>query len=1550
MKAKPTPLRGLASLSSSVAFLLGVAACIGPAAATSFTWTGEYDQNWGDVRNWSPHGVPGDGDSVTIGGSVDAGGRSLSLASLNLVSGSTWNLVNVVAGNFTASGGAIWLQSLEVTGTCNWSGGTVHATSCLLSCPAASWTGGTANCQMNVPAATTLQISSGEPTLGTDTVLVNHGQVVMNGGQLRGWDRSVVENRGTWTLGGPGTPFTNYYGNNTFTNHGLLVKSGGTEPCHLSQAWTYQLGGETRCLDGELRFVSTVNLPAGALLSGAGTIRSTGVTNLQGPVVSTVAALVLDGGTLAAAAGSSVTGELAWAGGWISGTCTVPTGSILRVTGSGDRRMATNAVIDNRGWLVFEASTPVMGWENATIRNHPGGEFRCTADGDLFANYYGGNHFINDGLFHKISGAGEALWNDWKVTLNGTTRVDAGSLACEGETHLAGGSAFEGSGSLRLAGDIRLEGPVTESIATLTMTGGSLACSGPASLAGVMVWEAGTVSGTLGVAAGSELVVSGSGFKRLAGGAEVNVAGIWRWLGPGGVEAWENCRLNILQGGLCDLAADGDPFNNHYGNNALHNLGTLRKSAGAGELSCNDWTLHHGGTLEVMQGVFRIDGVAHLAGGAAITGAGGAWFDGDVRLDGPVMESIQSLRFTAGGLACTAPCSIQGRFDWEAGTLSGGLAVPHGSIIEVHGEGFKRLATGTRVDVSGTWRWSGPAGVEGYEHVRVNILAGGVCDLAADGDPFHNFYGDNELVNEGRLLKSAGGGGSTLCNDWTYRMRGRASCSVSSLEFASHLVLEGSSVVDGAGQVLVYGQISLPGAVQFMAPSVWTGGNWIGQGGTISGVLQWTGGISHGTWTIGPAGTLEVLHGSGVLKRVSAPAEIHVAGLLRVGSGSVNGYDAGSFIRVLAGGRLQVAGTAAFDEFYDGPRIEVRAGGLLDATAAADLGCWWALDNHGIVAVPAGRLTLHGGGASSGSFVSGEAGRLAFAAGTQSLSAGADVSGPGPVEVTGGLLEALDPVSCRVQVAGGTVRGSAPVGRFEFKDGSRWTTGFIEGSLRVPVDATLEVAGTEGLRRANTNASVIINGRLLWSGDGPIECYENTSWTVSAGGSLELAGNGAVFSKYYEGHVLANHGVIRRTVSTGDVTLAVVSSDHDGSFDIRTGRLIVTSPQVLRHGVRVGGGGRLVLAGGTTTLVGTTTVSGATLEIAGANVASGGLDDGRLAGSMIEWSGGWISGVVTFDGVARTTGSGFRGIGTLSELRNAGVLTLAGGGVIQNYEQSTLRNLPGATLEATGQVSLTQYYGGNLLVNGGTMTIGSSPGRMVVGHGFVQEASGRLEVGVAGSNPGLPEFDILEVQGWATIAGTLVVVAEQGYDPPPGTALEILSSYYRIGMFQQVQSARFTATYPVVGDPPFSLNNVVLVANSGGGIEYDTWAEQHHLTGADALESADKDRDGTPNLVEFALHMNPEQADAQPTAGGFETIGGERWLVLRYRRWSDRQDAGVSYQGEWSSALDASWATLGVIDEFDALAAPVAGSDPRICRVRADLARKFLRLSFGLAP
>ena len=73
-------------------------------------------------------------------------------------------------------------------------------------------------------------------------------------------------------------------------------------------------------------------------------------------------------------------------------------------------------------------------------------------------------------------------------------------------------------------------------------------------------------------------------------------------------------------------------------------------------------------------------------------------------------------------------------------------------------------------------------------------------------------------------------------------------------------------------------------------------------------------------------------------------------------------------------------------------------------------------------------------------------------------------------------------------------------------------------------------------------------------------------------------------------------------------------------------------------------------------------------------------------------------------------------------------------------------------------------------------------------------------------------------------------------------------------------------------------------------------------------DTADYDGDGIPNLLEFALNLDPNATSALPVSGAVNGANFE----YTYSRSSAAANAGTTYQVQWSSTLPATWSSTGV--------------------------------------
>jgi hypothetical protein len=125
-------------------------------------------------------------------------------------------------------------------------------------------------------------------------------------------------------------------------------------------------------------------------------------------------------------------------------------------------------------------------------------------------------------------------------------------------------------------------------------------------------------------------------------------------------------------------------------------------------------------------------------------------------------------------------------------------------------------------------------------------------------------------------------------------------------------------------------------------------------------------------------------------------------------------------------------------------------------------------------------------------------------------------------------------------------------------------------------------------------------------------------------------------------------------------------------------------------------------------------------------------------------------------------------------------------------------------------------------------------------------------------------------------------------------------------------------------------------------MSYSTWIGRYpSLVNSGALPQSDADRDGIPNLVEFATGGNPEVFSSDPLPSlGMGTWSGFTHLTLTIPK--NPHAAGVSLRVESSSDL-ATWSANGTVTIEDTSthlllrdASPLPSSGKRFFRVRVE--------------
>jgi len=157
----------------------------------------------------------------------------------------------------------------------------------------------------------------------------------------------------------------------------------------------------------------------------------------------------------------------------------------------------------------------------------------------------------------------------------------------------------------------------------------------------------------------------------------------------------------------------------------------------------------------------------------------------------------------------------------------------------------------------------------------------------------------------------------------------------------------------------------------------------------------------------------------------------------------------------------------------------------------------------------------------------------------------------------------------------------------------------------------------------------------------------------------------------------------------------------------------------------------------------------------------------------------------------------------------------------------------------------------------------------------------------------------------------------------------------------------------VLGRNNSVFSRTVTVAPTKDPDEFEEWAADAGLTGADAALDATPHNDGVPNLLKFAFNLDASRPDRRQLASGMDTglptmamadIDGQPRLTLTFPR---RKNSSLIYRAEFAAELNA-WTTSDLpflVEEIDgewervtAIAPPTEGiENSRFGRVRIDI-------------
>ena len=795
-------------VSNSLGSVTTSQASLSLATPTTIIWTGAQSGDWFDYRNWSPLTVPTGSDYI----SVNSG-------SVNVPSGYSLEYLNLNGGSLSGS--------FTVTGTLNWSGGTISSGI------------------LTMASGGVLNISGGDNKFLSGCALTNGGTVNLSGGTLYEMNGAVISNLagGTFNLLDDSAINSNGGAQPSISNAGTFRKSGGTgtsaiNGINFNNTGLVDVVSGSLSASGSFNNDGTTNIQAGTFTgSGGGT--SSGVFNTA-PGANTL----LSGGTLnfgpnisftgggAVKANSNFTlngdygfqgleitggqivgvftikGSLTWSGGTISSsTLTVAAGGVLNMSGASNKFLSGGAL--NNGGTVNLSGGTLYEMNGAVVSNLAGGTFNVLSDGAINSNGGAQPSFSNAGTFRKSAGAGSMTINlpfgnsglvdaqsgTIAITGGGTSNgaFNAGSGAANqfASASFSDGASFTGAGVNRVAGSVSLSGSLSSQ--NLELASGTL--NGSATITGTVNWTGGTLApGTLTMTSGSVLNLSGASNKFLSGGI-VNNAGT----------------LNLSGGTFYEM--NGAAFSNLAGS-TFNVIGSASINSNGGAQP----TFSSAGVINIQTGTLTFGGLNPTVSGGVLKGAG-HFASTTINLTGGV--AFEDFQFSEGTIIANNTAGFTGTLNWSGGTISSGiLTMASGGVLNISG-GDNKFLSGCALTNGGTVNLSGGTLYE-MNGAVISNLAGGTFNVLSDGAINSNGGAQPSISNAGTFRKS-GGTGTTNISGITFNNTGLVDVVSGVLNFGSgytqtssgglNIGISGIAPGTQFGKVVVSGQAVLGGAL-----------------------------------------------------------------------------------------------------------------------------------------------------------------------------------------------------------------------------------------------------------------------------------------------------------------------------------------------------------------------------------------------------------------------------------------------------------------------------------------------------------------------------------------------------------------------------------------------------------------------------------------------------------------------------------------------------------------------------------------------------------------
>jgi uncharacterized repeat protein (TIGR01451 family) len=811
----------------------------------------------------------------------------------------------------------------------------------------------------------------------------------------------------------------------------------------------------------------------------------------------------------------------------------------------------------------------------------------------------------------------------------------------------------------------------------------------------------------------------------------------------------------------------------------LHNSGTVVSQSGTLKLGGTSATnTHAGGTFTATApGSFVFGGGTHTLdaasslGGTGIIGANGG---ANVTVDAPFSPagftinnatltlntsgSVASLEMLSSAiLGGTGTLTVTSSGTWSGGTMqgSGTTIIASGATLNITGAtGYAYLNTRTLTN-NGTIAYSAPSSYLNFSNAAT-LNNTGAFHITTDAQIYSSHVSDT-INNSGTMTKSAGSGvmpiaavlnnsGNITVTSGTMQLNKGGThtgpftaTTPGAIAFGGGTHTVGAtSTLGGTGTIAVSGgTVDVAGTFNPATLNITNGTLNLNSNGTVAmytqqlGTLGGTGTLTitgAGTWSGGTmSGSGATVINSGVTFSMTASYSYTYLDARTITNNGTFANNGSPYYLNLSNGAT-INNTAAMtlndSNIYSSHAADsiVNTGTLTKSSGSGTATLYPALNSHGTLTVSAGRLTLAGGGTSSGPFTINSPGQLELASGTRSINGPGAVTATGPVFVTGGTTTISDAWSfASLKITNGilNLNANGSIGALDLQGGTlnglgvvtvttsaSWSGGTMSGPGTTIFNSgvTAAFSGSNSYMLIDTR-TVTNNGTINYAA-APYYLYFQNGGTLNNAGTF-LIGNDQYIYSYSLADTINNSGTWSKIAGTGDTEVypAFVNS---GSVNVTAGEMTLRRGGTQSGPFNVTSPGILDFAG-TNSITAASSLSGSGTY----RFSSGTTDVNGPYASKIEVTGGTVN--LNVNGTIPTLTMTAGTLGGNAVVTVANTLTWNGG----SMDGSGTTIIPAAATATIANTAGYAYLTNRTLENDGTVIYGAGPYYLNVSNGQI---------------------------------------------------------------------------------------------------------------------------------------------------------------------------------------------------------------------------------------